>query len=160
MNQYVGIVTRDLTESACLAVEAGDVQEAMDAMIELARSEDGAALFALDDPSMHRPYFGDPDGVEAVAEEEFLAVRREMERRLGGEGADEPTQRARLLIGLLARRLTQARARLLAGDGAQALEALFGDGGLDDLEGLTTARLGALAASRGVSRWDWLRGWD
>jgi len=64
MPKFAVCVTRDVTESAWIEVEAEDAEEAD--LLALERARDSDIEYILDDCSGGAPYLGDPGSAERV----------------------------------------------------------------------------------------------
>lgn len=142
MRGYIGLITVDVTQSACIAVEAKNKNDARTAMLTIARSHGASRLFDLDEGNMEQPYFGDPDNIIEIDNETLRNTQRSMALRLGAV-VDESEQdlRARLLLNILAARLDAAKRLFHGGQTIAAMNAVFGCHGLNDLEAHPTASL-------------------
>lgn len=126
MGYWCSLVTQDATASARIGVEAETADQARDAILSLARSPAGQAMFELDEGNEPRPYFGDPDNLEQLDEAAFLDLRSNG----SGLGLRYVDRQAQELIEAISSSVSEARRLLDAGDAFGALERLRGDLGM------------------------------
>ena len=66
MNRWKVIVTKDVTMSAVVEVEAETAEQANDKALDIALQGKVLLPWELDDGSGSDPYLGDPDNVEEI----------------------------------------------------------------------------------------------